>query len=431
MFFLYDLFVIFYLAITSPYYLYQMIRYPHYRDGLPARLGRLSPEIVDRLRGKPVCWIHAVSVGEVNAVADLANKLKQRCPQYAIAVSTVTPTGQQRAKETLEVDAVFYLPLDCGWFLRPVVRKIDPAVFVIVETELWPRLLSILKQRGTKTLLINGRISDRSFPRYRMTRFFWQRVLRNIDIFSMQSERDAQRIRLIGAPRDRVGMTGNMKFDRMAESPSAEKVDALRQKFNLLQGQRLWVAGSTHDGEEEMVLRVYGRLRSHYPNLRLLLAPRRPERSDEIERLIGEKGFEVHRYTRKEDSVHESSVLLLDTTGKLQSIYALCDFALVGKSFFGGGGQNPLEPAAHGKPVVFGTTMENQREAAETLLEGGGAVQAKGEEELQQTLLRWLENPEEALRTGANARKALRSRQGATQRNLELIERMMKEEQNE
>jgi len=423
MFFLYDLLAGLYLLVASPYYLYRMVRTQKYRSGLGERFGRIVPERIAGLRGRKLCWIHAVSVGEVHAAEMLIQRIKQRRPEVAVVVSTVTDTGQERARRIAEADATLYLPLDLGPILRRVFRRIHPEVFVIVETELWPRLLSVLHAERIPILVLNGRISDRSYGRYRLTRGFWRRVLGWVDCFAMQTDLDAERIRSMGAPGERVSVMGNMKFDRVPPLPSPEEAQALRGEFGLCRDNRLWVAGSTFPGEERRILDVYLRLKKRFASLRLLLAPRNPERAEAVEGLVREKGLECLRRSvcRAEPSPEGEPVILLDTMGELAKMYALADYVFIGKSLDGWGGQNPLEPAALCKPIVFGPHMENFREAERLLLDAGGAVQVQDEAGLEQTLSEWFQSPDTCRRLGEGAVGALRSRQGATERNLDLI----------
>lgn len=418
--FAYDILALSALTLSSPYYLYRLFRTNKYRGSLAERFGRIPWERLSPIEGRPVCWIHAVSVGEVHTALPLIQQLKNRLPEIAIVLSTVTETGQARARNASSADAVLYLPLDIGFILKPVIRHIQPKVFVIVETEIWPRLLSVLSEQGTEVLMINGRISDRSYPRYLKIRWFWQQVFSRVKYFAMQTKEDARRIRDIGAREDQVIVTGNMKFDRTPKPPRPEEIESLRNQFQLTPDSRLWVAGSTHPGEEEIVLRIYGNLLRRHPHLRLMIAPRHPERTETVERLILNASLPCQRRSQSQ-SPEKNPVILLDTMGELSTMYALADYVLIGKSLTGWGGQNPLEPAAFGKPIVFGLHMENFREAEKVLLEHQGAVQVKDAEELESVLDGWLQDPPSCRRLGERALAALHSRQGATQQNLDLI----------
>jgi 3-deoxy-D-manno-octulosonic-acid transferase len=422
----YDLLGMLYLLLASPYYLIRMLQTRKYRAGLRERFGAVDPEKLQALAGRRVCWIHAVSVGETGTVSLLIRRFKEKHPDWAVVVSTVTDTGQRLAQKVEGVDAAVYLPLDFSFAVKRVLSRFRPDLFVIVETELWPRVLYELHRRGTPVLLVNGRISDRSFGRYRKTRWFWKSVLNWIDVLAMQSDADAERMMAMGADREKVLVTGNMKFDRVPAPPSEEEQESLRKSFALQGEHLLWVAGSTHAVEEAAVLRVYRALKSSFPRLRLLLAPRHPERKAEVERAILDSGFSCHSFSANRDAEPGSEpVLLLDITGQLAKMYALADYVFIGKSLLGWGGQNPLEPAAFAKPVAFGPHMENFREAASAMLERGGAVQIQDEARLEQTMKDWLAHPEWCKELGENALAALRSRQGATEKNLGLMEKLM------
>ena len=421
-FYCYDLLGLFFLIFASPYYFYRMMRVKKYRAGFRERFGRLDESKLTVLQGRKVCWIHAVSVGEVGTVDSLVKRLKQENPERAIVLSTVTDTGQQQARAIKEADVVLYLPLDLGPIVKKVLRRIRPEVFVIVETELWPRLLSVLKHQGVRILLINGRISDRSYHRYLWTQFLWHKVLGWIDRIAMQSQVDAERIIQMGADSGKVVVTGNMKFDRFPEALSSDEIADLRNRFGLREENRLWIAGSTHPGEEEIILKIYSNLRSRFSYLRLLLAPRHPERKTEVEQLIRQKGFSFLSYRSGEAAPPGAEpVIHLDTTGYLLRLYSLSDYVFIGKSLQGRGGQNPLEPAVFSKPVVFGPHMENFREAAGVLLENQAAIQVQDEAELEKILRHWLENPDVCRQLGHSARQVLEKHRGATDKNLELI----------
>lgn len=426
MLFWYDLLGMLYLLLASPYYLFRMLQTRKYRAGLRERLGAVDPEKLRTLAGRRVCWIHAVSVGEAGTVSLLIQCFKKAHPDWAVVVSTVTDTGQRLARKVEGVDVTVYLPLDFSLAVKRVFSRYRPDLFVIVETELWPRGLYELHRRATPVLLVNGRISDRSFGRYRKTRCFWKCVLNWIERLAMQSDADAERIIAMGADWEKVLVTGNMKFDRLPAPPSEEEKEIFRRRFALPADSLLWVAGSTHAGEEAVVLRVYRALNAEFPRLRLLLAPRHPERKTEVEQAIADNGLSCLTFGSEGKAVEGSDpVILLDVTGYLAGMYALADFVFIGKSLLGWGGQNPLEPAAFAKPVAFGPHMENFREAASVLLERGGAVQIQDEAQLEQTVRDWLEHPEEFREMGENALAALRSRQGATERNLALMESLI------
>ena len=385
---------------------------------LAQRLGRLG----DGLPPEPRCWVHAVSVGESAAAVPLVEGIRRRWPELSIVVSTTTPTGARIVAERLAGTAAHrYFPVDLP---GPVGRALDaarPRFFIAIETELWPNFLRALARRRVPAMIANGRISDRSFRRYRWVRGLMRRVLADVTIFAMQTEEDARRIIGLGAPRERVVVTGNLKSDLTPE-PAADEA-GWRQRLGLEAGARLWIAGSTHRGEEAVVLDVFARARSRIPPLVLLLAPRHPERAGEVEELVRERGLTAVRRSRLSAAAPPGSVVVLDTVGELAALYALADVVFVGGSLVPVGGHNLLEPAMHGKPVLTGPHTSNFREGAELLRQSGGALVVADAADLERELTRLLDQPELARRIGAAARSAFAGRGGAVSATLDLIGR--------
>jgi 3-deoxy-D-manno-octulosonic-acid transferase len=385
---------------------------------LAQRLGRLG----DGLPPEPRCWIHAVSVGESAAAVPLVEGIRRRWPELGIVMSTTTPTGARIVRERLAGAAAHrYFPVDLP---GPVGRALDatrPCFFIAIETELWPNFLRALARRRVPAMIANGRISDRSFRRYRWVRGLMRRVLADVTIFAMQTEEDARRIIGLGAPRERVVVTGNLKTDLRPE-PAADAA-GWRRRLGLDAAARLWIAGSTHRGEEAVVLDVFARARARCPQLALLLAPRHPERADEVEEIIRGRGLAAVRRSRLSGDAPSGAVVILDTVGELAALYALAEVVFVGGSLVPIGGHNLLEPAMHGKPVLTGPYTSNFREGAELLQQGGGAFVVKDAPELERVLSRLLEDPALARRTGEAARAAFAGRAGAVGATLDLIGR--------
>jgi len=387
-----------------------------YGHDLPQRLGRLG----DGLPAEPRGWVHAVSVGESAAAVPLVEAIHRRWPELGIVVSTITPTGARIVRDRLAGTAVHrYFPLDLP---GPVCRALDaarPRFFIAIETELWPNFLRALARRRIPSMIANGRISDRSFHRYLRVRWLMRRVLADVTVFAMQSEEDARRILALGASPSRVVVTGNLKSDLV---PEAEPVDAAwRERLGLGATDRLWIAGSTHRGEETIVLDVFLRARARCPGLGLLLAPRHPERADEVEDLIRERGLVPVRRSRLPDGHAPGGVVILDTVGELAALYGVAEVVFVGGSLVPIGGHNVLEPAMRGKPVLYGPHTSNFREGAERLQRSGGGIVVKDGLELERELSLLLEDPDLARRTGDAARAAFAGRQGAVHATLELI----------
>jgi 3-deoxy-D-manno-octulosonic-acid transferase len=367
-------------------------------------------------------WYHAVSLGEVMASLPLMKGLMDALPHRPLWISTATATGQSMARSRVPRAAgTFYFPLDHPCVVDRVIRRLRPGIFIAMETEIWPNTVWRLRHRGVPVVLVNGRISDGSFAWYRRFRFFFRDVLECFDLLCMQSEVAAERIRAIGAPPQRVVVTGNMKFDQ--ELPQAVDRSSWLKELGLGTEGSVLVAGSTHRGEEEIILRVFKRLRPSFPGLRLVLAPRAPERFDEVEALARGMGLRFKRRSGAGTSGTGSApeVLLLDTIGELARVYGVAEVGFVGGSVVPRGGHNPLEVAAHGCPVIFGPHMENFPEIAAVLMQAGGAREVSNEEELFEALEELLSHRERASQMGAAAYRALLSHRGAVKRTMEAL----------
>jgi 3-deoxy-D-manno-octulosonic-acid transferase len=406
------------LLAYLPFFLARRRRRAGYGQALAQRFGRLGAGLPPEPRG----WVHAVSVGESAAAVPLVEGIRQRWPELGIVVSTITPTGARIVAERLAGVAVHrYFPLDLPGAVRRALDAAAPRFFIAIETELWPNFLRALGRRGIPAMIANGRISDRSFRRYHRVRWLMRRVLADVRMFAMQSEEDARRIIALGAAPDRVVVTGNLKSDLVPEERESEAV--WRARLGLEPGRRLWVAGSTHRGEEAAVLDVFLHARARVPELVLLLAPRHPERAGEVEELIRAHGLAPARRSRLPQDGAVGAVVILDTVGELADLYRLADVVFVGGSLVPIGGHNVLEPAMRGKPVLFGPHTSNFREGADLLQRSGGGFVVKDGPELERELLRLLEDADLAHRTGLAARDAFAGRRGAVNATLDLIGR--------
>jgi 3-deoxy-D-manno-octulosonic-acid transferase len=388
-----------------------------YRRNLGQRLGRLG----EGLPPEPRCWVHAVSVGESAAAVPLVEGIRRRWPELGIVVSTITPTGARIVGERLAGTAVHrYFPIDLPGPVRRALDAARPRFFIAIETELWPNFLRALARRRIPAMIANGRISDRSFRRYRWVRGLMRRVLADVSVFAMQTDEDARRIIALGAPPSRVVVTGNLKSDLLPEAAGDDPA-GWRARLHLGAGARLWIAGSTHRGEETVVLDAFLRARTRCPELALLLAPRHPERAGEVEALIRERGLLAARRSRLPADGAPGAVIILDTVGELAALYALAEIVFVGGSLVPIGGHNVLEPAMRGKPVLVGPHMSNFREGAELLQRSGGGLVVKDAPELERELARLLEDRDLARRMGDAAREAFAGRQGAVSATLDLV----------
>lgn len=402
---------------------------PSFRQGLGMRLGFLPKEVREQAwLSEGSLWVHAASLGEVNAIAPVVRELLPKLPRLALVVTCTTTAGRDQARRLFpQAAACLLMPLDLPFLLRPWMRRFKPRLLVIAETELWPNLLVQAKAYGAQVLLANGRLTQRSFDRYRLLGRAFAGVLEQVDLFAMQAEADAQRLAALGARRARLVVTGNTKFDLSGDVATAkEGAEPLRRRLGWKASMPVLVAGSTRPGEEPMLLDAFRAVRKALPLARLVLAPRHLERSDEVAGLLKRGGLKLARRSQGAAAA-EADVLLLDTLGELRAFYALaCDggAAWVGGSFKDFGGQNPLEPAAVGVPVFFGPSMRHFPEVAQALLDAGAAQQVEAGS-LAAATLALLADPKEHRRRAEAAEACVAQRAGASQRNAELGLRLL------
>jgi 3-deoxy-D-manno-octulosonic-acid transferase len=409
-------------VVASPYFLYQALRHNKYVGSIAQRLGYLPVSF--NLDGDESIWVHAVSVGEVLSARPLISELRASYPKLRVFLSTTTLTGQQLARRSVsDVDAVFYFPFDWAITARRTLDVVRPRLFVMTETEIWPNLLRECKRRGVRTLMVNGRISYRSFPRYRMVRPFMKRVLADIDRFCVQGEETSRRLVELGADPARIVVTGSLKFDSLESSPTPGRGrERVLRFFRVPASRPVIVAGSTLKGEEEPVVRAFNRVRASGVNALLVIAARHPERFGEVERLCRHEGLAVVRRTELPiDSEPRADAVVLDTIGELAQLYQIATVVFVGGSLVPAGGHNILEPALYGKPVVFGPHMQNFGEIAETFLSNGAAIQVRTPGELDETMLSLIGDPVRRARVGAAARALVESNRGARGRTLAVV----------
>jgi 3-deoxy-D-manno-octulosonic-acid transferase len=424
MYFVYSLLTLVAFVVVSPYFLYQAIRYKKYIGSLRQRLGYLPVSV--NVDGEPSIWIHAVSVGEALTARALAADLKARYPRLRLYLSTTTMTGHEVARRSLQhLDAVFYFPFDWAFIVRRTLDLVRPQLFIMMETEIWPHLLRECRARGVRTLLINGRISSRSYPRYRLIRPFFSYVLADIDRFCMQSEESARRLIDLGADAARVTVTGSLKFDSLETPPvtvhGRPRVRVLRF-FGISPGRVVLIAGSTLAGEEAAVIRAFERVRTMAPGALLVIAPRHAERFGEAVHLARDAGLSVVRRTDLPiDAEPRADVVVLDTIGELAQLYQIGTAVFVGGSLVDQGGHNILEPAIFGKPIVFGPYMQNFKEIAETFVRNGAAVQVASDRELETALLALATDPVRRARLGAAARALVEANRGAKNKTLAVV----------
>jgi 3-deoxy-D-manno-octulosonic-acid transferase len=412
------------LIALSPYFLYQALRHKKYVGSLRQRLGYLPVAL--NLDGEPSIWIHAVSVGEVLSTRPLIDELRKRYPQLRLYLSTTTRSGQQLAQRSVpDVDGIFYFPFDWAFTVRRTLSIVNPKLFVMVENEIWPTLLRECRRRGVRTVVVNGRISGKSFPRYRVVRPFFRRVLAEVDRFCVQGEETAGRLVALGAERSRITITGSMKFDALHATPLPGRGAArVLRFFRMSTGRAVLIGGSTTRGEEAAVIHAFNRVRttSGGGNVLLVIAPRHPERFDEVERLCKSEGLSTMRRSELPiDAEPRCDAVILDTLGELAHLYQVATVVFVGGSLVPAGGHNILEPALYGKPVVFGPHMENFKEIADTFLSNRAALQVHNPRELETAIVALMGDPVRRARLGAAARALVDANRGANDRTLAVI----------
>ncbi len=422
------------LLAVSPMAIYRMLRYGRYRAGWANRFGKISRKRPD----KKCIWIHAVSVGEVNATTTLIRELESKFPDYEIAISTTTDTGFARANELFGSRlSVFYFPMDFSLTMKRAFANIRPAMCLLIELEVWPNLVRIAKQWGIPVIVVNGRLSERSFRRYNLIKAVTRKLFGNLTLALAQSEEYAERFRRLGMPAERVIVTGSVKYDTAQVADKVDGAYVLAAQLDL-KNDRLWVAGATGDDEEQIILDVYKRLieQKQFKDLRLAIVPRKPERFDEVANLIKQAGFELTRYSELKAATIQSTidnrqsairnVFLGDTMGDLRKFYSLAAVIFVGRSLVPMGGSDMMEAAALGKCTIFGPHAFNFKQAVEDLLKADGAILVKDADELFNTMTKCLTDADYARRIAQNGQQIIRKNQGATARTINNISKILK-----
>jgi 3-deoxy-D-manno-octulosonic-acid transferase len=427
---LYNLALNLVFAISFPYL---MVRAAFGKHGVKERMGRLPKKETEKLFDGRVIWFHAASVGEVKVLSTIIPQVKRIHPQYALVVSTVTKTGKKEAERILGgVELVFFLPVDLRRFVKRALKGIRPAALILVETELWPNLIREAKKSGSLVALINGRISGRSLRRYLLVKSLFRRALSHVDLLCVQSEEHKRRMILLGASQNQIRITGNMKFDRLLLVSEIEGLHRLRKTMSIPDDCKVLVGGSLREGEDQILIGVFQRLTQKHKKLVFILAPRHLDRLKHVERILSDSRIGFIRKTQldllgaqshpeSKASPEDQTVILLDTMGELSKIYSLADLAFVGGSLVPVGGHNVLEPAIHGVPVLFGPYVDHFKEEAKILVQSGGGIQVRDEEELYLTLSDLLSNDDERTTRGQRAKEAIRKRTGVAQRTTDLI----------
>lgn len=411
------------LIVFAPVLFVKIILTPKYRGRIPKRLGMGLEDIAAaRPLRRPCIWIHALSLGEVSSSESLVKAVRSALPEATILFSAATSAGEQYAQEALQEDVDLFIPfpLDLWWVVRRFVNVLKPDLFLLVETDLWPNFLRALQVRQVPSALVNGRISAKSFKLYKRFQRFFLPLFDSFKFIAMQTEEDAQSMIRLGITPRKVRSLGNLKYDAVLPATAANKKAVTLEEFGIPSQVRLWVAGSTHAGEEEVIFKVFKRLSSLVPHLFLVIALRNIERGGRVLDLAGRCG--VKAWTRSSGAVNKDrDVLILDTLGELAGVYGLCEVAFVGGSLVRQGGHNPLEPAAFGKPVLFGPHMDDFAEISHDLLAVGGAMMVRDEEELYEGLKALLSHDQKRKQMGLLAGKLVKQQQGVTTRHVELV----------
>ncbi|WP_437192957.1 3-deoxy-D-manno-octulosonic acid transferase [Planctomicrobium sp. SH527] len=410
------------ILLLSPLILWKRIRTGKYRKGFDQKFWGRLPERTDF--STPLIWLHAVSVGEVLQLRQVIAGLKEACPNgLRILVTTTTDTGFAVATEKLTDCQVAYFPLDFSWAVKNALKRVQPDYLVLVELELWPNLIRIASRRRIPLLLINGRLSAKSFSGYHRIRFLVSHLLARFSLIAVQSEEYQKRFLALGAPPESTVATGSIKFDGVVTDRQNERTIALRQWMQIQPDEQVFIAGSTQEPEEEIALNVYAELLDEFPKLRLIIVPRHPERGDSIARLIQDRSFPLLRRSVQKALTPSTprSVVLLDTVGELGACWGLADVAFVGGSFGNRGGQNMLEPAAYGAAVCYGPNTSNFRQVVELLEQHQATVRTRSPEELKTFVRSMLNDRQQAETLGHRAREVVLAQQGATARTVALI----------
>lgn len=415
-----DGFYLFVLSLLSPWLIYRAFRTGRYRRGLRDKLFGLRQAPL-----KGAVWFHGVSVGEIHLLRPVIAAFRRRYPDIPCVLSTTTDTGYEEARRCFPDLFVFYYPFDLSWAVQRSLRALAPRLIVLAEAELWPNFLMAARRQGVPVALINGRMSPRSWKRYQWVKPLARWLFSHVDLLLMQTEPYAQAVRLLGVPSDRLAVTGNIKFDGVLSDRRNPRTKFLGDMLQVKDEERIWIAGSTQAPEEEMVLRIWQKLRQEHPNLRLFLVPRHKERFQEVADLLVRSGVDFARRSSGVDLGRP--VVLVDTIGELGPLWGLADVAFVGGSLDGRrGGQNMIEPAAFGAAVIFGPHVWNFADTAARLLDAHAACQVDNAEELENTLRRLLENAHERRRLGAAAYAFVQRQQGATEQTIARLGQLLK-----
>ncbi len=413
--------------VYLPKVLYRRLFEDRYTDGFAQRLGYISKH-----GNKPKCiWIHSVSVGEVNATKTLVEKLETDLPDVEIVMSTTTDTGYARAKALYgDKMSIFYYPLDFSWAVRRGFDKINPDLCLLVELEVWPNFASEAKSRNIPLLVFNGRLSDNSFPRYKLIKPITKKMFANVSMFLVQTEEYKQRFIELGTDKQKITVTGSVKYDTAAITDVVEGSRQLADSLSISDNQRLFVAGGTGSGEEEIIIDVFKKLKPDFNNLRLAIVPRKPERFDEVAALIQKQQLPLIRYSNIKNSsqkidIPADSVILCDTMGDLKKFYSLAEIVFVGRSMCPMGGSDMMESTAMGKFTTFGVHTFNFKQTVDALLNADGAVEVENAQQLEAVLHKALCDDQYKDKIASNGKQVIAENQGATEKSVKIIKQYL------
>lgn len=415
--FLYNLLLFLILICASPVLLILILTRKDYRAGLGQRLGAYKKITLSK---EPVIWIHGSSVGEIQTILPFLNQIKKHFPKHQLFFSATTMTGIDLLKSKKLKCA--YFPVDLYWIAQKVIRQINPKMIWVLETELWPSFVANAKRKGIPLFLINGRISDTSFTRYKLVRLWVQNVLNQFQKVLVQTDVDQARFIKLGLKKEKCSVSGNIKFDAASlKKPTQAETNEIKTLYGYEKSDLILVAGSTHGEEEKICAEIYQALSKKFHTLRLILAPRHLTRVKEIEKTLNKLNISYTLRSKMKKKNARIPVILLDTIGELYKVYALANVVYIGRSLSGFGGQNPMEGAIFAKPILFGPHMENFRQAATELIKVNGAYCVKNREELEEKIQHLLYNPDQSLQTGQNAASIFSAHQGASNKTWEAI----------
>lgn len=428
-YFLYNFLLTFLFIVAIPYFVLRSLLSKQFRKALPQRLGFFESRPFKR----PI-WVHGASVGEVFCTIPLLKRIKKELPHSKVILTTMTSTGNEAARSRVpEADQILFVPIDHPFIIRRSIKKIRPGLLLIAETELWPNLLRSFGKRGIPIILFNGRISQKSFQRYLLFKFFFKECLKYISLFLMQTEEDQERVVEIGVEPQKTKVVGNLKFDQTFPSFTQETLSKMAEALGFHGEKKVLIAGSTHSGEEEILVNLYKELKKMEPNLILILAPRHLERLEEVETILRREAVPWLRKTSlpiRPPDRESLGVILLDRMGELMSIYSFATLVFVGGSLTRIGGHNPLEPLFFRKCILFGPHMFHFSEISSLLVAAGGAIQVSGKEDLLSQLKRLLFDQRAREEVGEKGYQFLQRHQGATERMFEEIRPFLSKMQN-